>query len=129
MPGRQGVMVDAGEDLDRTGIYNGVLVEGQAAADTPPVSALAVDDDPDSPTLWDGPFGKVALIAQSSSVPDAAAALAAAESLLRLRLKLTRSLKLTAAPNPALEAGDVDRRRSSPTGARSATRSTWSRST
>ena len=46
-------------------------------------------------------------MAQSSSVQDAAQALAAAESLLRLRLKMTRALKLTAAPNPALEAGDT----------------------
>jgi hypothetical protein len=104
--GEVGVMVDAGEDLDRTGVYNGVLLEGQATADAAPVSALAVDSDPLSPTYWGGPFGKVAMVAQSSSVQDATQAAAAAQSLLGLRLKMTRSLKLTAAPNPALEAGD-----------------------
>ena len=53
--GEDGVMIDAGENLDRTGIYNGVLVEGQADADQPPVSALAVDDNPSSPTLLGRP--------------------------------------------------------------------------
>jgi hypothetical protein len=105
--GEEGVMIDAGEDLDRTGVYNGVLVTGQSTADSAPISALAVEDDPELPTRWGGPFGKVVLVAQSSSVQDAAQALAAAESLLRLRLKATRRLKLAAAPCPALEAGDT----------------------
>ena len=102
-----GVMVNAAESLDRTGIYNGVLVQGQPAADQPPISALATFTDPASPIRWGGPFGKVLLIADSSSVVDAAQAAATAQSLLRLRLKQTRSLELTAAPNPALEAGDT----------------------
>lgn len=105
--GERGVMVNAGENLDRTGIYNGVLVKGQAAADEPPISALATFDDPDSPIRWGGPFGKVALLADSTSVTTEEQAAATARSLLRLRLKQTRSLELTAAPNPALEAGDT----------------------
>ena len=107
--GALGVMVDASENLDRTGIYNGVLVQGQAEADLPPVAALATYDDPASPIRWGGPFGKVALIADSSTVTTVAQAAAAAQDLLRLRLKHTRSLELTGAPNPALEAGDTIR--------------------
>jgi hypothetical protein len=102
-----GVMISAGESLDRTGIYNGVLVKGQPAADQPPISGLATFDDPTSPIRWGGPFGKVLLVADSTSVQDAAQAAATAQSLLRLRLKQTRQLELGAAPNPALEAGDT----------------------
>lgn len=105
--GEGGVMVDASENLDRTGIYNGVLVKGQAAADQAPVSALATFDDPESPIRWGGPFGKVALVADSSTASTEAQAASTAQSLLRLRLKQTRSLELTSAPNPALEAGDT----------------------
>jgi len=105
--GELGVMVDAKESLDRTGVYNGVLVKGQAQADLPPVSALATFDDPSSPIRWGGPFGHVAVLADSTTVTTTDEAQAAAESLLRLRLKQTRSLELTAAPNPALEAGDT----------------------
>lgn len=104
-----GVMVNAAENLDRTGIYNGVLVQGQPEADQPPVSALATFDDPASPIRWGGPFGRVLLVADSSSVVDAGQAAATAQALLQLRLKQTRSLELTAAPNPALEAGDTIR--------------------
>jgi len=105
--GELGVMVDARESLDRTGVYNGVVVKGQAQSDLPPVSALATFDDPTSPIRWGGPFGHVAMLADSTTVTTTGEAQAAAESLLRLRLKQTRSLELTAAPNPALEAGDT----------------------
>ena len=100
-------MVDAGENLDRTGIYNGVLVEGQATADQAAVTALAVDDDPRQPDLMGRPVRQGRPDRPVLDRADAAQALAAAESLLSLRLKMTRSLTLTAAPNPALEAGDT----------------------
>ena len=105
--GELGVMVDARESLDRTGVYNGVLVKGQPQADQPPVSALATFDDPGSPIRWGGPFGHVPMVADSTTVTTVAEAQAAANSLLNLRLKQTRSLELTSAPNPALEAGDT----------------------
>jgi len=105
--GATGVMVNAQENLDRTGIYNGVLVSGQAAADQPPISALATFDDPTSPIRWAGPFGKVALLADSTTVQTVEQAAATAQSLLNLRLKQTQSVDLTIAPNPALEAGDT----------------------
>jgi hypothetical protein len=105
--GATGVMVNAQENLDRTGIYNGVLVTGQPDAEQPPVSALATYDDPTSPIRWGGPFGKVALLADSTTVQDATQAAATAQSLLSLRLKQTRSTTLTIAPNPTLEAGDT----------------------
>ena len=102
-----GVMINAQESLDRTGIYNGVLVTGQGDADQPPVTGLAIYSDPASPVRWAGPFGKVALLADSTSVTTDEDAAATASSLLNLRLKQTRSLTLTTAPNPALEAGDT----------------------
>lgn len=105
--GAQGVLVDARENLDRTGIYNGVLVSGQPSGDSPPISALAIYDDPTSPIRWGGPFGKVALISQSTTVQTPEQAAATARDLLRLRLKQTRNLELITAPNPALEAGDT----------------------
>ena len=105
--GEAGVMVNAQESLDRTGIYNGVLVTGQGDADVPPVTGLAVFSDSSSPIRWGGPFGKVLILADSTTVTTAAEAASTAQSLLNLRLKQTRSLALTAAPNPALEAGDT----------------------
>jgi len=107
--GEAGVMVKAAEALARTGVYNGVLVEGQAAADSPPVAALVTDDDADSPTRWGGPFGKVARIESSTAVQTVLQAEDVARSILQGQLGLARSLALTEAPNPTLEAGDVVR--------------------
>lgn len=107
--GATGVMINAAEALDRTGIYNGVVVEGQSDATSPPIMAVATFDDATSPIRWGGPFGKVAVYVTNTSAQDAAQAQAAAESLLNLRLKQTRQLTLTSSPNPALEAGDTIR--------------------
>jgi hypothetical protein len=105
--GTGGVMLDAGESLDRTGIYNGVSVRGQPAADKPPVEALSVLSDPTNPLRWGGPFGRVALLTESSTVTTVQQAQSTATSLLQLRLKRTHNLSLASAPNPALEAGDT----------------------
>jgi hypothetical protein len=107
--GQAGVMVGATESLDRSNVYNGVLVKGQSTADTEPLSALATYDDPASPVQWGGPFGKVALVVDSNSVTTVEQAGETARTLLRLQAKQTRQLELTAAPNPALEAGDTIR--------------------
>ena len=71
------------------------------------MSALAYFDEPSSPIRWGGPFGKVLLIADAEVDDRRRRPQTTAEALLRLRLKQTRSLELTAAPNPALEAGDT----------------------
>lgn len=105
--GATGVLINSRENLDRTGIYNGVLVKGQGDADQPPVSALATYDNPASAIRWGGPFGKVCLIADATTATTTEQAAATAQDLLRLRLKQTRSLELASAPNPALEAGDT----------------------
>jgi hypothetical protein len=105
--GDKGVMVDAEEALDRTGVYNGVLVTGQNTAQDTPVSALVYDSDASSPTLWGGPFGKVVRVEQSSAVQTVGQATSAADALLDRKLGLTRSLGITIAPNPALEGGDI----------------------
>jgi len=105
--GARGVMVEAEEALDRTGVFNGVLVVGQNAATDSPVSALVYDSAFDSPTRWGGPFGKVVHVEQSSAVQNTSQAQAAAEAMLDRKLGLTRSITLTVAPNPALESGDI----------------------
>jgi len=105
--GARGVMIEAEEALDRTGVYNGVLVVGQNSATDSPVSALVYDSAFDSPTRWGGPFGKVVRIEQSTAVQNTSQAQAAAESMLDKKLGLTRSLTVTIAPNPALESGDI----------------------
>jgi len=104
--GDRGVLTGATETLDRSSVRNGVSLRGQPDADQPPLYALAVYSNPTSPLRWGGPFGRVALIAESTAVTTQAQANAAAQSLLGLRLSLSRNLELAAVPNPALEPGD-----------------------
>ena len=88
-------------------VRNGVAVRAQADPTLPPIYALATDADPASPTRWAGPFGKVPLIVDSTSIQTQAQADSTAASLLNLRLGLSRTLELRGVPNPALEPGDL----------------------
>jgi Domain of unknown function (DUF5047) len=105
--GDRGAMLSAEETLDRSSVRNGVVVRGQADAETEPFYALATYDDPNAPTRWGGPFGRVAMISESTTITSQAQANAAARSLLNLRLGLQRTLTLQSLPNPALEPGDI----------------------
>jgi Domain of unknown function (DUF5047) len=105
--GETGVLLGADESLDRSSVRNGVSVRGQDAATTAPIYALAVDDDPGSPTYWEGPFGHVAMIVNLTAVASQAQADSTAASLLNLRLGLARTIELAGVPNPAIEPGDL----------------------
>jgi hypothetical protein len=105
--GATGVMVSAAESLDRTNVYNGVLVQGQPSSEAAPVSSLVVDNNPASKTYWGGPFGKVARLETSSAVQTQAQADATATALLNNQLGLGRQVAVASVPNPLLVAGDT----------------------
>jgi hypothetical protein len=105
--GADGVMVAADESLDRTSVYNGVLVQGQPASDQPPVYALVVDNNPLSRTLWGGPFGKVARVESSTAVQTTQQATDVGTALLNNQLGLGRQVAISSVPNPLLVAGDT----------------------
>jgi Domain of unknown function (DUF5047) len=102
-----GVMIGASESLDRSSVRNGVAVRSTPDPTLPPIYSLATDNDPASPTRWGGPFGRVPLIVNSSSIQTQAQADATAARLLNLRLGISRTLELRGVPNPALEPGDL----------------------
>jgi Domain of unknown function (DUF5047) len=105
--GDRGVLIDVSESLDRTGTYNGVLVTGQADAESPEFDVLVTDSVPTSPTRWGGPFGHVVRKEDSKAVQTVAQAQAMGGALLNEGLGLARSLTITTAPNPALVPGDT----------------------
>ena len=108
-----GSMIAAEETLDRSSVRNGVIVRGQGPPDPGTGApgdtfyALATFDDPTAPTRWAGPFGKVPLVTDSTTVADQAQADATARALLNLRLGLQRTISVQSLPNPALEPGDI----------------------
>lgn len=105
--GSDGVLVDGTITPTRQGVYNGVVVTGEPAEKHAPAYALVTDDDPASPTMWGGPFGRVPDFYTSETIRTDVQAQAAGEARLRDLLGVARAVDLSAVPNPALEPGDT----------------------
>lgn len=109
-PGERGVYVKAKRGMSSRGVFNGVHASGEnSEGTTPPASALVVDTDPGSPTMWGGPFGRRPEFITSSTLTTAAACEAAASLRLRSAMAPNATADLTSLPNPALEPGDIVR--------------------
>lgn len=107
--GRAGVLSAATRSVSRESVYNAVVASGEAADDTPPVTAIAYDNNPDSPTYWSGDFGQVPEFYSSPLLTSVSGAGSAAQSLLAQAIGLPYNLDFTMVPNPALEPLDVIR--------------------
>lgn len=104
--GRDGVLVTLARSLNRDGAYNAVVATGEAPDDKDPPRAVARDMNPDSPTYWNGPFGKVPRFYTSPFVTTQGQAITAAQQMLRRVLGIPYNVDFSAVPNPALEPND-----------------------
>jgi hypothetical protein len=105
-----GVYISGDRSMSSAGVYNGVLARGESTvSNVPPVSYLATDDDPGSPTYWGGPYGRRPLFYSSSTLTTALACQQAASLKLREAKAPNARGDIAALPNPALEPGDVIR--------------------
>jgi hypothetical protein len=100
--GRKGSLVNAKRAFKRQGIYNAVIVEGEGADDRVPVRAVVFDDDPNSPTRYGGPIGKIPLRLETPLVTTQVQALDAAASLLQRSIGAPYNVDFDAIVNPAL---------------------------
>lgn len=105
--GAGGVLVELSRDLSREGVYNAVVASGEALDTVAPPRGVAVDDNPDSPTYFSGPFGPVPRFYSSPFITTNAQAATAAASLLRQNLGLPYNVDFRQVPNPALEPYDA----------------------
>ncbi|WP_308294644.1 DUF5047 domain-containing protein [Streptomyces sp. JJ66] len=106
--GERGALISASTGWSRGGLYNVVVASGEnAEADTPPVSAVAEDDDAGSPTWVGGPFGRAPMFYSSPTLTTTALAQQAANKLLADARRPAFTADITALPNPLLEPGDV----------------------
>lgn len=104
--GAGGVLVSLSRRLTREGVYNAVVATGEAADTNSPARAVAVDNNPASPTYWYGNFGKVPRFYSSPFVTTNAQALSAAQSMLTRSLGLPYAVDFSMVPNVALEPYD-----------------------
>jgi hypothetical protein len=105
-----GVYIKGNRAMSTDKVFNGILARGENTAENvPPVSWLAVDDDPGSPTYWGGPFGRRPDFFSSSTLTTLAACQQAAILKLRQAKAPNATGDISSMPNPALEPGDVIR--------------------
>lgn len=104
--GGDGVLVTLARELAREGVYNAVVASGEALDTEPPARGVATDDNPDSPTYWEGGFGKVPRFYSSPFITTDSQAATAAAAILRQNLGLPYNVDFTQIPNPALEPHD-----------------------
>lgn len=105
--GKNGVLIDSSRSIDRDGVVNAVVAEGEAPdGDKPAVRIMAYDAHPDSPTYWEGKFGKVPYFLSSSNITRTEQAVSAARAMLERNLGLPYYADFTKVANPALEPWD-----------------------
>lgn len=103
-----GVYISGTRAMTSDNVFNGVLARGENTADNvAPVSYLATDVDPNSPTYWGGPFGRRADFYTSATLVTLPACTQAANMRLAAAKAPNASGNFSSLPNPALEVGDV----------------------
>lgn len=105
--GAYGVLISSTRALSREGVYNAVVATGESVNSTPPVRAVAVDNNQTSPTYWEGSFGKVPRFFSSSFMTTYSQALNAAQNLLQKTIGLPHTVNFASISNPALEPFDA----------------------
>lgn len=90
--------------------YNGVIVVAENSDLPAPIMAIAVDNDPNSPTQWGGSYGKrYAPFIRDETIASLAQATDRARKELLANLGFMQSITVPAVVNPAYEVGDVIR--------------------
>lgn len=101
--GKGGVIAKVARSLNRDGVYNAIVATGEPAGEDPPVRGVALDLNPNSPTYWNGPFGKVPKFYSSTFLTTDDQCTTAAAAMLARQLGVPYSVNFDAVPNPALE--------------------------
>jgi hypothetical protein len=103
-----GVITSLGRRVSREGVSNGVGVYGTApdGATAQPYGE-AFDNNPSSPTNWQGPFGKAFKRIDRPELTDPAACQAAAQAELDNAVSSVQPANFAMNPNFALDVGDL----------------------
>jgi hypothetical protein len=100
--GSQGVLVSSRRRITREGVYNAVVARGEAGDSENPVEGIAVDENPQSPTMFGGRFGMILRYYYSPLVETEGQAQRAARKILRRSVGLPYSVDFGSIVNPTL---------------------------
>lgn len=104
--GQNGVMIDMARSISREHTYNAVVVTGEGADTLAPIRVVVTDNDPLSPTYWNGRFGKVPRFFSSPFITNDTQARNAGLSMLLQAKGLPYNVNFSTIVNPALEPFD-----------------------
>lgn len=105
--GEGGAVVDVSDAKSREGIYNSVTVVAEKYGNQAPVRVTARDNNPLSPTMWGGIFGKQNLVLKSQVPIDLDQCRDLAIRVLNQSLAQQRSWTISVPHYPLLDPGDV----------------------
>lgn len=100
--GRDGTLAAASRTVSAEQVFNAVIATGQSADDQLPVRAVAIDNNPASPTFFFGDFGQAPTRYESPLIRNQDQGNAAALARLRRSLRAPYEVMVTAACNPTL---------------------------
>ncbi|MEV6905152.1 DUF5047 domain-containing protein [Amycolatopsis sp. NPDC051372] len=105
--GRAGNVLTTDEEWNRDDVWNRWVITGQRSDGTDPVRAVVEDDDPNSPTYINGPFGKKTRYYSSPLIDSSGQATATGRTFLSRSQGRSCKVDFSLIVNPALDAGDV----------------------
>lgn len=105
--GPGGILIDVATSWDREGMYNRVIAIGENPGNPSIYRGVATDNDPSSPTYYNGPFGRVPTFFASPLLSSDSMAVAAALTVLRRVLGQTQAVRFDSIVAPFLEPGDI----------------------
>ena len=106
--GDDGVLVAASLRQSRKPAFNAAPVVGENADNTAEYFAMAVDNDPNSPSYYYGTFGKKPMpVHRDPQIDTQAKADAASTARLQANVGIARSIDFQMVPNPLIEPGDA----------------------
>jgi hypothetical protein len=105
--GEGGTILGSTARKDRSAIYNQVTVTGERLDGSVPVYATVADENPDSLTYVNGPFGVRNKLLNLNTPTSSDVARGAAADYLRHSTALTEAWSFSCIPDAALELGDV----------------------
>lgn len=114
--GDGGSLTSFGLNWSRDGVYNAVIATGANSDDSSAPYAIARDLDSESPTFWDGPFGRKPRFYSSELLTSDDQARVAAQAILQRSLGVPRSVRFDAVPDPSIRPSSIIRLRRSARG-------------
>jgi Domain of unknown function (DUF5047) len=112
--GDVGVLVERNSTQDRGKTFNGAVVVSEPSGGITPATSYWIDSplppynsNPNSPTTWGGPFGKVVAYYSGQQVDSTQGAFNLAKQLVLNAVSGIKNINVTCVPNPKLQLGAV----------------------